>query len=621
MSLFGDFKNSGSSFWSVGAGKFVSTALLRRRRLDKAPEPLASIPQPFHVAPPPSEQASSAEPTAKRRPTSGAEHRAASPPTKRCAVEGSSAVVASARRRSPAELEAIERDVQLLAPGAARAVEAVRAAAASASPYEPGGSRPARASSAVPGARTPAKLPRAASAATSRGAEPTVLPRYAQPRQPRPRDPWKQETPTRRAHTPLAPVGGRSLGRASTDGSLILTDARSTLNALVKTENARRRDELLSRAPALPLSLHGSSLTTVKVVPEPAPAPAAARPLVEAELPTSNKPTTTITAVRPPAAAPAPAPAASPYLTPLFSARGTSSKRVAVIVTGQLRGTVRALEEFRNKLRALDVDIFVSSYSAYAHQAKVLGVPKERQVLVDDAHNGRIPVNGAKQWVLLQLGVRKFREAWLKDYDVVARMRTDMLYLEGFEVAAVGPRPDTVHMLSDNYFYASARHFVAVCDSIYDRYVDSGYWRSVETGRVLVPHWRNLAASTFVRNSRSMGLITHPTRWYLLFYPRELFGGCTPGSYASMREVLDAKLDTLCLRHSGAATGGAVAASECTRLPPKGMKMVESGFDSEASFLHHCLENGRVDRTGAEYTCMLRPRGPTASMSPARSGG
>ena len=88
-----------------------------------------------------------------------------------------------------------------------------------------------------------------------------------------------------------------------------------------------------------------------------------------------------------------------------------------------------------------------------------------------------------------------------------------------------------------------------------------------------------------------------------------------------MREVLDAKLDTLCLRHSGAATGGAVAASECTRLPPKGMKMVESGFDSEASFLHHCLENGRVDRTGAEYTCMLRPRGPTASMSPARSGG
>ena len=35
MSLFGDFKNSGSSFWSVGAGKFVSTALLRRRRLDK----------------------------------------------------------------------------------------------------------------------------------------------------------------------------------------------------------------------------------------------------------------------------------------------------------------------------------------------------------------------------------------------------------------------------------------------------------------------------------------------------------------------------------------------------------------------------------------------------------
>ena len=46
-----------------------------------------------------------------------------------------------------------------------------------------------------------------------------------------------------------------------------------------------------------------------------------------------------------------------------------------------------------------------------------------------------------------------------------------------------------------------------------------------------------------------------------------------------------------------------------------------SGFDSEASFLHHCLENGRVDRTGAEYTCMLRPRGPTASMSPARSGG
>ena len=113
----------------------------------------------------------------------------------------------------------------------------------------------------------------------------------------------------------------------------------------------------------------------------------------------------------------------------------------------------------------------------------------------------------------------------------------------------------------------------------------------------------------------------HPTRWYLLFYPRELFGGCTPGSYASMREVLDAKLDTLCLRHSGAGTGGAVAASECTRLPPKGMKMVESGFDSEASFLHHCLENGRVDRTGAEYTCMLRPRGPTASMSPARSGG
>ena len=148
MSLFGDFKNSGSSFWSVGAGKFVSTALLRRRRLDKAPEPLASIPQPFHVAPPPSEQASTAEPTAKRRPTSGAEHRAASPPTKRCAVESSSAVVASARRRSPAELEAIERDVQLLAPGAARAVEAVRAAAASASPYEPGGSRPARAGSA-----------------------------------------------------------------------------------------------------------------------------------------------------------------------------------------------------------------------------------------------------------------------------------------------------------------------------------------------------------------------------------------------------------------------------------------------------------------------------------------
>ena len=49
--------------------------------------------------------------------------------------------------------------------------------------------------------------------------------------------------------------------------------------------------------------------------------------------------------------------------------------------------------------------------------------------------------------------------------------------------------------------------------------------------------------------------------------------------------------------------------------------LVESGFDSEASFLHHCLENGRVDRTGAEYTCMLRPRGPTASMSPARSGG
>ena len=43
MSLFGDFKNSGSSFWSVGAGKFVSTALLRRRRLDKAPEPLASM--------------------------------------------------------------------------------------------------------------------------------------------------------------------------------------------------------------------------------------------------------------------------------------------------------------------------------------------------------------------------------------------------------------------------------------------------------------------------------------------------------------------------------------------------------------------------------------------------
>ena len=104
MSLFGDFKNSGSSFWSVGAGKFVSTALLRRRRLDKAPEPLASIPQPFHVAAPAAEHASTAEPTAKRRPTSGAEHRAASPPTKRCAVESSSAVVASARRRSPAEL-------------------------------------------------------------------------------------------------------------------------------------------------------------------------------------------------------------------------------------------------------------------------------------------------------------------------------------------------------------------------------------------------------------------------------------------------------------------------------------------------------------------------------------
>ena len=37
--------------------------------------------------------------------------------------------------------------------------------------------------------------------------------------------------------------------------------------------------------------------------------------------------------------------------------------------------------------------------------------------------------------------------------------------------------------------------------------------------------------------------------------------------------------------------------------------------------LNKVAEDLEVDRTGAEYTCMLRPRGPTASMSPARSGG
>ena len=82
-------------------------------------------------------------------------------------------------------------------------------------------------------------------------------------------------------------------------------------------------------------------------------------------------------------------------------------------------------------------------------------------------------MNGAKQWVLLQLGVRKFREAWLRDYHTVVRMRTDMLYLDGFKVAEVAPLPETMHMISDNYFYATARHFVAVCDGIYDRFVDA----------------------------------------------------------------------------------------------------------------------------------------------------
>ena len=69
---------------------------------------------------------------------------------------------------------------------------------------------------------------------------------------------------------------------------------------------------------------------------------------------------------------------------------------------------------------------------------------------------------------------------------------------------------------------------------------------------------------------------------------------------ALLREQLEQHIEALCAGHCAPAE-----LKHSLRLPPPGIKMVETGFDSEASFLHHCLECGPVDRTGAEYTCSL----------------
>ena len=257
--------------------------------------------------------------------------------------------------------------------------------------------------------------------------------------------------------------------------------------------------------------------------------------------------------------------------------------RAACLITGELRGSDAHHTELIGRL--MGAELFVATYPSFCTQAARF---TSHYLLVDTVPH-LIPRSGANQWLLLQECCRHFA-AELRRFDVIVRVRTDLRITEPI-IDKVAATATGLHLLSDNFFFAPATQFLAVCSDVYDAFCRRGYYRAHAERRLLLPNWHHLARSRFVH-----GRNTYPTRWYYLMYPKRYFASTQRHDCAAMMAVLRGALDEIVAVPSRYEDFQDLARLD---LRPAG------SFDSETAFLHHCLLYSPVLPTGLEDTVLL----------------
>ena len=262
--------------------------------------------------------------------------------------------------------------------------------------------------------------------------------------------------------------------------------------------------------------------------------------------------------------------------------------KIACLVTGKVRFDDAAQIRRFNEVFS-ECDVYIASYQNERHAASVCNrgmiLINESSVPVD------VPFTGANHLFLLQRAVQSFASI-LCEYDVIMRVRTDCVFTDDFRVPT-SVHADRMHMLSDNFFFASAKLFIRMCRNVYSDFCRLKYHETGDT--VPTPNWRNLQESVFIK-----GRNHYPTRWYCLWYPVFLFDRVAVPNAECMQQIVRKHIDKLC------SMTDRCSRSEMKRLAPPRIRMVDP-FDVEASLLHYFLTFAPVMPTACENTVLLRP--------------
>lgn len=212
---------------------------------------------------------------------------------------------------------------------------------------------------------------------------------------------------------------------------------------------------------------------------------------------------------------------------------------------------------------------------------------------------------------------------------MIVRARSDLVVLRPLAAEVLetdAPLSEgVVFATSDNLFYASAATFVRTFSDVHDAFVARGYFRADCAKRVILPHWRHLAASEFDDNELGRAC---PTRWYWLSYPKAVFHYPKVQTAAKMLRILhlrlaDAERASSAAAAAANATSGRLAYADFGPLCDRNTFPPVPLFCSESSFLHHCLEHGPVRPCAPEFarTVFLQLRAQRSPEKQVAVGG
>lgn len=132
--------------------------------------------------------------------------------------------------------------------------------------------------------------------------------------------------------------------------------------------------------------------------------------------------------------------------------------RVAIILLGEMRfENEKHFFDFKKLIEGKDV--FISTYLKYESMAKII----TSKIIINEVS---LPQSNMYQWYHLDKVIKQWRDE-LINYDVLIRLRTDMIY-KNLELENIQLSDGKIYAQTDQIFYGKPNHFLNVFDDMFD---------------------------------------------------------------------------------------------------------------------------------------------------------